>query len=113
MPLTTAALQGRYKMLPNQRTVTLTPKNPDATAITGIGGVVRRPWSKSEVQTFGGVVGIESERATFIIPKDTLTTTIPKNGWWITDDESSVWTILSVTKELEGTMFRCPCILNV
>ncbi len=128
--LTTATLANRYTMLPNQRVVTITPQNPLGTAIPSINGVVRRPWTKQEVQMLGA--GIEAETAAFIIPKATFTAavaalaaanptaaavsrnaTVPRNGWQITDDESNTWTIQSVTRELEGTMFRCPCILNI
>lgn len=119
--LNAATLANRYTILPGQRVVTLTPQNPRTAAVTGINGVVRRPWSKNEVQAFGA--GIETDTAAFLIPKATLlaaaaalnlaSITVPKPGWWITDDESNTWLIKSVSRELEGAMFRCPCILNI
>ena len=123
MSLSTATLANRYTMLPNQRTVTVKPRNTGSgnpTNITSVTGVVRRPWSKEEVRTI--TAGIEAEKAAFIIPRITFlsaasavssTATAPKPGWVITDDESNDWTIQSVDHELEGTMFRCPCILNI
>lgn len=128
MGLDTATLGNVFTMLPNQRVVTITPQNPRGTAIASIGGVVRRQWNRQEVQSLGGA-GIESEKAAFIIPKATFAAAVaaldstadavsrnaivPRNGWWITDDELNSWLILSVSRELEGTIFRCPCILNI
>lgn len=126
--LSATTLADRYRILPGQRTVTVTPQNPRGTAIANIDGVVRRQWNKQEVQTL--TAGIEAEAAAFIIPRATFLdavaaldptsaaavsrqATVPRNGWQITDDESNTWTIQSVTRELEGVAFRCLCILNV
>lgn len=98
-------------MLPDTRTVSLTPKNPAAAAVTGITGY-RRPWSQDEIHQFGSI-GIESNRASFLLAKETMGATIPLNGWWITDDESANWIIQGVTRELADTMFRCTCIKTV
>jgi len=111
MPLTAASLATTHRILPNPRAVTLTPKNPDAAPVTGITGY-RRPWTQEEIRQFGNIA-IESNRASFLLAKETLSGNVPLNGWWITDDEATGWIIQSVGRELEGALFRCTCIKTV
>lgn len=110
MPLTAATLRTTHRILPNPRTVTITPKNPSAAAISNVTGY-RRPWGQREINQ--GLVGVEPQNTVFLLATETLGGNVPVNGWWITDDESVVWTILNVTRELEGAIFRCPVVKNV
>lgn len=113
MPLNQAILKGRYKLLPDKFSITLTPRNPTGTAITGIQGVTRTDWNSAELAQLGA--GIESDRTAFVIPIATLTlvtTQVPIRGWWITDS-SGVWTIKGINLELQDVMYRCACIKNV
>lgn len=112
MPLDTTTLAGVYRMLPNQQTLTLTPQNPTAGAIT-VAGCVRRPWSQKEVQGLGSPLAFNSEVSVFLLPKAELAGNVPIEGWKITDTDSVAWTIKAVSRELEGTIFRCPVIRNV
>lgn len=113
MPLTKAILKTRYQILPERFSITLTPRNPVGTAITGIQGVTRGDWDQAEIAQYAA--GIETDRTVFLIPVLTLeqiTTSKPLRGWWITDADAT-WTIKSIGYELADSMIRCLCIKNV
>ncbi len=114
MPLTKNILRTRYRILPGNFPITLTPKNPTAAEIGPIQGCNRTNWSQAEISQFGGA-GIESDRISFLIPSLTLelvTTSKPIRGWWITDADGT-WTIKGVNWELMDATYRCACIKNV
>lgn len=104
--MNTAVLRNRYRMLPNQRTIQHFPRNVAAQTIAGC---ARRPWNSRELQSFGQSTGIDTERASFLMPAANVTS-VPVNGEKITDDEAVSWTILAVSRELEGAMLRATCI---
>ena len=68
---------------------------------------LRRALSHREVQ-LNGPVGIESSDVAFHIQVNT-TAIVPVPGDTITDSGSTVFSILSVSKDALGTRFRCLC----
>ncbi len=113
MPLTKATLRTRYRILPGNFPVTLTPRNPTADPIGPIEGCNRSNWTQQEIAQFAA--GIESDRIAFLIPSlplEPVTTEKPIRGWWITDADAT-WTIKGVTWELMDAVYRCACIKNV
>lgn len=102
-----------FDILPNQRAVTLKPRNPTASNITI--RAVRRPWSQQEVVSLGpAMVDGQPEKCVFLLPaRDTSgAAVVPRNTWKITDGDSNTWTILSATREMEGYLFRCAVSLD-
>lgn len=106
--LDTFTLGKVYQMLPNQRTITHTAKNPSGATQT-IPGCTRRPWNKLEIAQYGSVY-IEPEKSSFLIPTANIGGSTPKNGDQLTDDESIAWLILATNRELESAMLRATCI---
>jgi len=66
---------------------------------------LRRSLSIREV-SIGGPVGLEPGDVTFHLQANT-TAIVPANGDTITDSDSVVWTILSVSKDTLGTRWLC------
>jgi len=105
--MNTALLKTRYRLLPNQRSVTHQVAPGGATQT--IQGCVRRPWTMLEIQQLA--VGIDSERAAFLLPVLNVAGAVPVNGDKITDSkDSSTWTVKSVGRELEDSFYRCACV---
>lgn len=106
--MNTALLRNRYRMLPNQRAI---DHYPTGKPMRPLNGCVRRPWTMREIQLFSNTAGMDTERASFLIPAASITDgQVPANGEKLTDDESISWTILSVGRELEGSMLRVTCV---
>jgi len=68
---------------------------------------LRRELTFREV-AMGGPLGTESGDITWHLQANT-TAIVPANGDTITDGDSVVWTILSVTKTTLGSRWRCVC----
>lgn len=109
MTITASYLRGVYRMWPNRQTVTLVSPLAASSTITDC---VRRPWDHTDYAV-GGNLGMESDRVSFLLPTEILGTTVPGANWTITDADSNVWNVLSVRRELEGSIFRCTCVKQV
>ena len=108
------AVDGAFEILPNQKLVTLSPRNPTASDISI--RAVRRPWTQQEANRWGeGVPNTGPEKASFMLPKTDATGTavVPRTDWLLTDADANIWTILQVARELEGEIFRCLVIKQV
>ena len=115
MPLNQAIIKTRYRILPDRFSVTLTPKNPTATAIGPIQGVTASNLEQAEIAQYAA--GIEGDFKTFSIPVltlDQVTTQRPVRGWWLTDlVTNNVWTIKGIQWATSEALIRCICIKNV
>jgi hypothetical protein len=62
-----SALHGAFSILPAQKLVTLSPRNPTDT--DSVVRSVRRPWTQQEAARFGeGVPNFGPEKAVFLLP---------------------------------------------
>lgn len=93
-------------------TVTLTPQNVAATAVTGVKALRRaRNWRTMSV--FGDL-GIEPNSVPFILfvgsaTNPSLAGTVPKNGDKITDAAGINWTIKQTSGLTLGSRYTCLC----
>jgi hypothetical protein len=97
-----------YRILPNTITITLGPRNPTASNVT-VNECRKRPLSKREVQSLGGIMDVETDYRTFLLPVIETASTLPRRGDAITDEEGYTWNIISIELELEGSIRRCVC----
>lgn len=105
MPLNAATLAHKYRMLPDQQTVTLAR---NGSTIATVAGAVRRPINKAQAAVLGGI-GSEVETTSFLLPNVNLSSQTPTAGDTITDASSVPWAIQHVSRELAGTVHRCAC----
>lgn len=106
--LTQSAIAADFASLAdNTETVTLTPQNPAATAITGI-TALRRALQRRDMDAVAGL-SVENDVIVWHLPSSALGSTAPKQGDIITAG-SEVWTILSAEKQTLGTRWRFVCV---
>jgi len=110
--LTREFLKSRYLILPCRGSLTLTPQNPTAGAIT-VANCTDGNWTQEEVNSLGGALAFNTERKAFTLPEAELAGNVPREGWLITDADGNAWTIKSVVRWLQDTMFRCLVTKNV
>lgn len=97
-------------------TVTLTPQNPDATAVTGV-QALRRAQNRQTIAMFGGEVGLSPTDVPFIlfvgnVENVSLQGAVPQPGDKITAGSEN-WTIKAVAKQTLGSRYTCLCKLQV
>lgn len=107
MGMSTAELQQKYKMLPNRRTVTVTPRNRTSVSADTVQGAVRRPVTKRDI-VFGNEGGIGTIDAVFLLPVANCAFE-PQHDDHLTDG-SLTWTIGQTLVELEGAFYRVFCV---
>lgn len=107
--LNASRLKQAHRMLPDSVLVTVTPQNPAAEPVAMV-RAYRRPWSTEELRAYGGEIGLEVDKAVFLIPTESLATV---KTWWKITDADGTWSIKSVTRELAGTMNRCTCVKDI
>jgi len=106
MPLTSATLATKYRMLPNQQTVVL---SRDGQTVATVNGCVRRPLDFSAIEFVSGM-GVTQELTSFLMPNANMSGETPNDGDTLTDAESIDWTVLRSMRELEGAMWRVFCV---
>lgn len=103
-------LRQKFRIVPGQQSVTLTPKNPPATAIQVDGARLRQISHTSELQAAG--VQVSCDSMTWILPAAHLGNVVPKVGDFINDGEAN-WIIIGFDKSLQagpgGIEFKCVC----
>lgn len=93
-------------------TVTLTPQNPDGTAVTGV-QALRRALNKRTISLFGDMA-IEPTDVPIVLfvgnaSNISLAGTVPTNGDKITDAAGDDWTIESVAQQTMQSRYTCLC----
>lgn len=106
MTLNVNTLRTRHRILPNPRTVTLTPQNPTAAAQT-VNNVRQRPWSVAGPGE--QPIAFEGSSIAFLLPVENLAGTVPKAGDKLTDDASNDWLINGTDLNLEECVYNCMC----
>ena len=103
-----ADIAADYSIIDGIESVTLTPQNPAATAVTGV-KAQRRALTRAEIS--GQVVGVEPQDVPFHLwfGPSSVPATVPKNGDTITDSASVVWTIQSLTYSAQCSRWRAAC----
>lgn len=96
---------GDYQFIDGIETVSLTPQNPAAAAITGV-SATRTTLSKDPTVP-GDAYSGESESIVFFLWTATTSSTTPKPGDYITDASSVVHVITSVSTRSDGAQYRC------
>lgn len=96
-------------------TVTLTPKNVDASPITGV-QALRRAQNRQTISLFGDLA-IEPTDVPFILfvgsaANPSLAGAVPKGGDWITDADGIKWTIKGIGKQTLASRYTCLCKLQ-
>src|SRR5690348_15441047 len=105
-------IQDDFTIFDGLETVTLTPKNVDATPVTGVQALRRaRNWRTMSV--FGDL-GIEPNSIPFILfvgtdANPSLAGSVPKQGDKITDAANINWTIKLVSELTLSSRYTCLC----
>jgi hypothetical protein len=112
------AIGNAFDILPAQKVVTLSPRNPTASDISV--RAVRRPWTQQEANRFApGGANFGPDVCVFMLKSVTTSgaSYTPRGDWLLTDANSNVWTILQVIRELEDTsgpqIYRCAVVKQV
>ena len=96
---------GDHAFVDGIETITLTPQNPAATAVTG---VKARRSSKTKAAISPGVsFSSEPVSETWFIWSGPLSSTVPKPGDKLTDVNTVVWIIQTVQTRDDGAQYSC------
>jgi hypothetical protein len=96
-----------YQYIEGVETVSLTPQNPAATAKTGVQALRKAIGGDPLVNA---TLGIDPSDVVWHLWSGTITGGYePKNGDIITDADSAVFTILSVSYSIRSSRFICNC----
>lgn len=97
-------------IMPGVQTITFTPYSTGDTAgsTSTVNGAFREPQRKRTFQD-GSVFTPSADECEWLLPAASMTGVTPKAGDTITDSDSVIWTIQTVTSEHIGGLWRCPC----
>lgn len=103
-------LRQKFRIVPGQQSVTLTPKNPPRDAIQVDGARLRQNDNPSELQAAG--INVRFDSMTWILPAINLGGSVPAIGDFINDGAQD-WVIVGFDKSLQAgpvdIEFKCVC----
>ncbi len=77
-----------------------------------INGCTSSPLTRSQVESLGGSLGLESQYRNFSLPVANCGGMTPRDGDTLTDENAVVWRVLKAELRTLGTRWLCTCIRN-